>query len=227
MHILAISADFPIRVLAVIGAAALGGLLLAGGIQIISALIFQQKIPHWPLWIVRVLGAIACAWVTALILFNVGGGGQGLLPGDGPGEGTGLTASSKDDSTAPKTTDPGQASKPDLGQIAQSRKLEIEILGDAHLKRRLKTESPDPEKRYRIAGQKELLTQDQVRKLILARRGQEPPLELLVLVLAKDSPDRRGPFVASLERWAADLEENGKPWLLVSITTTSDFDLLD
>jgi hypothetical protein len=211
---LAFSADLPVRVLAVIGAFAAGALLIAGCCQVFAKLMFGQKLPQWPLWILRVLGGVACGWLVALWLFGGGGGGIGGVGGDSLGSGT-SSANDKDESAAKKAEKKDGKEKSEDPPGAPNETLTVEVLGDEPLKKLAKG---DTSKRYRVVGEQGLRSLEEVRNLIRTRRDKGPPLRRLEVVLYLDSPDRQGSQVASLVEWANDLEEKGKRWLRVDFS---------
>src|SRR5262245_49980831 len=74
--------ETPVKVLAVIGAAVLGGLGLGLLVRPLIKALRAQNVPYWPLRGVRLGGALVAGWLVALWLFGAGGGGIG-----GPGGG--------------------------------------------------------------------------------------------------------------------------------------------
>jgi hypothetical protein len=207
--LLAYSADLPIRVLAVIGAGALGAFVIAGVIQIAVKAMFGQKLPPWPVWGLRALGGIACLWIAGLWLFGGGGGGIGGTGGTGVG-GSGWPREKEKERTSIEKSDKekekdgkGKADKP----AGEMETIRVEVLGDAPLKKLAKGANFDMSKRYRLAGDMNLRTLDEVQKVIRNRREEKPPLKQLEVVLYLDSPERGRPQVASLVEWANDLDE--------------------
>src|SRR5436189_272771 len=80
-------ASGPVKILAVIGAAAVGALGLGWLTQAIVRLSAGQQMPPWLVWTVRGLGGVACGWLAALWLFSSGGDGIGGPGGSGTGAG--------------------------------------------------------------------------------------------------------------------------------------------
>jgi hypothetical protein len=215
----------PLKILALIGAAALGGMLLGWIAALITRTYFAQSIPPRMAWFIRTLGAATCGLIAWWILFHGGGSGiggpGGWWPG-GSGEGT-KDASPKDDSKKDEKKDKekekekaksGKDDK-DRSKVPAGESLSVEVLGDRTLSE-AKGKEFDPDKRYRVQGTKELLTLKEVRQMIVKRRGAEPPLRLLEIVLDDDSPARNRPQVADLEQWAKELPE-GKQRLRVRV----------
>jgi hypothetical protein len=203
----AFNSELPAHVLAVIGAAAVGAFLVGWLAQVAASLLFGQKVPRWPLWIVRALGGVCAGWLVALWLFGGGGGGLGGEGGfglGGPGKGKEQTAATSDGEKKEKkeaVTPPGEGDT-----------LRIEVLGDAPLKQIAKAGTFDAARRYRVAGERDLRTLDEVKELIRRRKESLARLEIVVY---RDSPARDRPQVAELVGWARDLENGGKGRLKV------------
>jgi hypothetical protein len=209
------ASDMPVKLLAVLGAAAAGGFFVTAGMQFFVKATFGQKVPPWPTWAVRILSAVLFGWMVTRWLFR-GEGGTGFF-----GSGTGTGTSSENDKAYPgsKKADKKDAKdKADEPPVTASETITVEVLGDEPLRKLAKSETFDGGKRYRVAGQPGLRSLEEVRKLVLGRRDAKPPLKRLELVLYLDSPDRQGAQVASLVEWANDLEEKGKKWLRVDLS---------
>jgi hypothetical protein len=84
-----------LRVLAVVGGAAVGGFGAGLITQGLSRLLTTRPVPRVPLLIIRLLGAVVCGWLVFLLVFGGGlgglggGGGWSLFGGGGPGGGSG------------------------------------------------------------------------------------------------------------------------------------------
>ena len=87
----AIGGDLPIKVLAVIGVFAVGGFLGGMGVSVAAKIAFNQKLPNWLAWTMRLLIGLVVGWVAWLVLFGTGGGGLG-----GSGWGFGGGSNGKD-----------------------------------------------------------------------------------------------------------------------------------
>jgi len=72
-----------VRILAIAGGGAIGGLLVGWLTQVICRLLTTKAVPRGPLNIVRLLGAIAAGWLVALLMVP-GLGGLGGGGGKGP-----------------------------------------------------------------------------------------------------------------------------------------------
>src|SRR5579859_1975149 len=87
----ALSSDWPVKILATVGGAFLGALVIGWLVRLIAKLVFVQQVPRTPLNIVRGVGGVACGLIVWTILGpSLGPGkGPGEGPGKGPGEGSG------------------------------------------------------------------------------------------------------------------------------------------
>src|SRR5436305_7925867 len=82
-----LTAEDLIRVLAIIGGAAIGAFVTGFLTQAIVRGYTGQKVPRWVVWTLRVLGGFAMGWLVYLIVYGHGGslfGGFG--GGGGPGK---------------------------------------------------------------------------------------------------------------------------------------------
>src|SRR3984957_10852487 len=102
--------DFPIRVLAVLGSAAIGAFATGGLLRLAGRLTMTRgKLPVWIPRTLRGLGAIVLGWLAALWMFGSGLGGFGGPGGCGLGPGSGIangtTLGTSDSSLTPKEED--------------------------------------------------------------------------------------------------------------------------
>jgi hypothetical protein len=207
----------PVKVLAVVGAGAVGALGVGGLVQVFVKLAFAQQVPRWPMWGIRGLGGVASAWLVYLWLFGSGSGGLGR-PGGwfGGGRGDGADKSAKvepraKDKESKKEEEKDKDKDKGKGEAPPEQTLKVEVLGNDTLKKLAGSGSADLDKRYRIPGEARLYTLEEVRKLVKDRRQGTPPLKRLVVIVYNDSPDRNRPQVADLVDWARDLDpERGK-----------------
>ena len=110
----AIGNDLPVKILAVIGAFTLGGVLGGWAVALTAKFAFNQKVPNWLAWTMRLLTGLVAGWVAWLWLFGAGGGGFG---GSGVGLGGGGNDKDKDRATEKsvkdaRTPDPEETPKP-------------------------------------------------------------------------------------------------------------------
>jgi hypothetical protein len=202
--------DLPIRVLAVLGAAAIGAFGTGGLLRLAGRLTMTRgKLPVWIPRILRTLGAVALGWLAALWMFGsgLGGfggpGGWGLGPGSGIGNGT--TLGTGDASLAPKEDDKEKKKVSEAGPepAAASESLRIEILGPEAILRLDSGKGGDAERRYRLdAGTgTRLMTMAELKDFLRARQQTDPPLRQVILVLYRDSPERHTAAVDDLRHW--------------------------
>jgi hypothetical protein len=205
------SVDVLVRILAVAGAAALGGVLLGLLTQLLVRATTTRKLPPWPLNTVRVLGAVASGWLVALWLFGGGGLGIGGSGGWGLGSGTGRGESDKNLAAKDKGgKDKGGKGTDSAPPVAPDESLRVEVLGDPALMR-IAGAGFDARHCYRIIGADggKLLTLEEVKGALKQRQRQSPPLRRLVLVLYTDSPEKKVGRVEDLKAWADDLVVRG------------------
>lgn len=219
----AIGGDLPVKLLAVIGAFTLGGLLGGWAVSLTAKFAFNQRVPNWLAWTMRLLIGFVAGWVAWLCLFGNGGGGFG---GSGWGLGGGGDGTSKDkDRPAEKSTkdakkpDPDETPKPkepdpkekkDGPGVGSGETIRVEVLGDGPLGKLAGEAKVNLEKRYRLADSPTTLrTFGEIKGLILERRSQTPPLGKLIVIIYSDSPDRSSSPVKRLVDWAKDLDDTG------------------
>jgi hypothetical protein len=179
----------PVRILAVVGGAAVGALLIGFLANVLARMASTRKLPDWARNIVRVLGAVASGWVTALMLFGGGGPGAGGAGGWGIGSNTGKAS--------PNNTD--------TQMVSDKEKVVVEILGPDPLKR---LGIQDPERCYRVMvdGESKELSLHDVKKVILERLRREPSLRQIDIVQFRDSPADGVKYVSDLKTWTEDLK---------------------
>jgi hypothetical protein len=214
----AAASDLPVHLLAVIGAFTVGGFLGGWGVALAAKLAFNQKLPNWLSWAMRLLCGLVAGWLVWMWLFGPGGGGGGgggWWPGgtgtsgekDKGSDKTGKPDKTPDPITPPKDKEPDNTGKPDGPGIGSGEAIRVEVLGNGPLEKLSRGGKMDPEKRYRIADASTTLrTFAEIKKLILERRSQTPPLRKLDVVIYLDSPDQASSPVKGLVEWARDIE---------------------
>jgi hypothetical protein len=193
-----------VKGLAVLGGAALGGLLAGLLVQLVVRLTTTKSMPRLPLQIIRVLGAIAAGFVVYLFLFGPGGGGFGGpggwgLGGGNGGNGTATGRSTEQGPSTDRAASTGKSEPP--SDTAKSRPTEgstvrVELLSGGRVR---------GERWYRVEGRAEPLTLAELRDALRAQLKATPPLEKIVIVIYKDSPDVSTFPVRELKELAADL----------------------
>jgi hypothetical protein len=191
----------PVNLLAVIGGAVVGGLLVGLFTQLLVRVLTTRKMPRWALNTVRLAGAVAAGWLVALWVFGGGGLGFGGPGGWGFGQGSGSGTSTTNGARPPDTRPPQE--HPGDGPSAAAETVRVEVLGNAPLEKL----SADTDHRYRVEDKdgRKLLTLAEVKDYIRERQKREPPLRHVALVVYKDSPAKDKPQVTDLAAWAADL----------------------
>jgi hypothetical protein len=182
-----------VNVLAVAGGFFLGAWLSGWLLQRLTRLLTPKKVYPAALWVIRLAGGVAAAWLVALFVFGTGGGwGFGGPGGGGLGEGPGSqpgTAEHNDTGTS-KTVGPGPEEK--LPPVAE-KTLRVEVLGGGlSQQQRLNGQF------YRLDREDKLQALPAVLEQIDRRKAGTPPLEKVEIVLYKDSPDRNTPAVEEL-----------------------------
>jgi hypothetical protein len=191
--------DWLMRGLAVIGAAALGGIGAGLIVQLAARLTTTQQAPRPIVRLMRILGAITCGLLVAFALFHAGGpggGGSGSGGGQDAGQGEHTVNTGKD-------TPPKELPKSEMpAGLTELRIVVVQGMDGRH---------------YRIEGNAQAYTLKEVQAQITQRRAQQPPLEKLEIVLYEDSPDQNTRIVQQLKELAQDngltpkiSEPNGK-----------------
>jgi hypothetical protein len=177
----------PQTVLAIVGGAALGGLLTGFVVRMIVKATTAQNMPRGLQNLFRVLGGVIAGWVVALFVLGTGGGGAG----EGPGE--------KDKGTFVSKDTPAQ--KDQTRGPERRGTLSVEVLNNEEIQAALGEQALDSGRYYRIKGtdSKDLLTLDEVKDKI---KEEKPPLKRLNVVTGPGRPGRQVPRVNELASWA-------------------------
>lgn len=185
------------KLLAVIGGAVMGALLVGLLTQLLTRAFTAQKLPRWSQLTVRLLGAVLGGWLVAL--WVLGGGGAGF----GFGSGSGQTEGQKTGEVGNKDRDAKHAGN--VWKAPVSEIMRIEVLNKNTL-----SESDSQAKRwYRIEMIEglQLQTFAEIKQAIKNRQQENPPLLRIEIVLYKDSPDKQLPVVSDLQTWARELND--------------------
>jgi hypothetical protein len=219
-----VDANLLVKVLAAVGGAALGALLIGWLVQLIAKLAFAQKVRGWPLAIVRTVGGVACGLLVWSLL------GPSLGPGKGPGQGAGKGPGEGNRTEQPSDNGTSRGSDTNTSANTQTKgqTLVVEVLGDDPLREIARKQGVVfdslRERRYRIVegGKKVLKTRQEVEKIIKERRQSESdPLVALTIKVYKDSP-ARDTWVVPLEQSAAKLGTREKPLKVTQEIEASD-----
>lgn len=185
-----------IKLLAVIGGAVLGGLLLGVVAQLLIKLTTRKPAPRFAKNLVRVLGGVAVGLLVYAFVFGTGGGGLGGL-GWGLGGGTGSTGHGSASHSGPEGTHQGRPQSAPATQPERAQVLTIEMLGGARVK---------DNRFYLIEGEKEPANLDEVHKTLKQRLQAQPPLKAIDIIIRPDSVSERDPAVNKLRQLAEQLE---------------------
>ena len=98
------TASLLVKMLAIVGGAALGAVAAGLLIQALARLLGGQKVPRGGLIVIRLLGAVTAGWLVALLVLGGSGSGMGgtggwslFGTGDGKGAAEKADAKTKDD----------------------------------------------------------------------------------------------------------------------------------
>lgn len=181
--------------LAVIGGAALGGLLCGLIVQLLGRALFHRALPKPALKVIRLLGGLALGLLVWLWVFGEGGmggmGGSGGYWPFGAKGGSGIativeaTTKQKTSATAPSSA------RPDF--------LRVEMLGGDRYK--------GDERFYLIEGEKTPRTLSELTEALQALRDKKPNLKKLEIVIYdKGSVAEGHEAVRALQQRARDLD---------------------
>jgi hypothetical protein len=209
--------DDLIRILAIVGGAAVGGFVTGFLTQAIVRGYTGQQVPPWVVWTLRVLGAAALGYLVYLVVYSQGNGLFGGFGGGGEGKDGGGKGGPRETTpvvTAPKDGKPGDKDS-SISAVSKKETLHIQVLGDEPLQKLVKAnriKSADPERCFRVEEDdtETMRTLDEVKKYIRQRLAEEPPLKRIELVLYKDSPQENAGPVSALKKYADDLTLPGR-----------------
>jgi hypothetical protein len=175
--------DWVVRLLAVVGGAALGGFGIGFLVRLAGRFLGARTVPRTMLNLVRLLAAVVAGWVVWLLVFGTGGAGiggpGGSSIGGAPGSGKG---------TAP---DAARAPQPEPAERAGGT-LPIVILGGTQVREG---------RFYEVPGEKEPLTLSALKE-VLKTRQQAGNLRRIEIVIYGSSVYKESEAVTALEDWA-------------------------
>jgi hypothetical protein len=200
-----------VKFLAVLGGAVVGGFLVGFLCSLMARALSGQKMNAWALRIVRILGAIISGWIMWWFIFGPGGG-FGWPGGPGTGPGTNHTGTGKDGPTQPKQ-DKDQPPVKDKGETpaGSADPLRIEVLSDK-IVNELDPKALAAKRWFAVLteNKRELRNLEELKKEIVARREQKPPLKQILITIYQDSPDESTPRVNDLTNWIREKQEAAK-----------------
>ncbi len=182
-----------VKLLAVVGGAALGVLIVGLVLRFCGWWLGAGKGPRTLVWLLRALGGVAGGWLVWLMLTAPGGsglfgGGGSLFGGRGTGPDSGREAVS-----AP--TQP--AERPSTGRAASTTgaAVSVTMLGGKRVV---------GSRFYLLEGAGEPLTLDELKQAVKERRQRNPELRVIEIKIYQDSVSSSHPAVTDLEQWAMD-----------------------
>jgi len=203
-----------VKVLAVLGGAALLGWLAGWIANKLTRLTTTKPMPPWGLRCMRALGAVLGGYLVFIFVF---GGGGGVGGGGGFGFGQGKDHGRTGDKPPPeekkdKDPPPEQKDKPKPGPVGDPL-LKVTVLDEDVLKDLTGSDKPNRERRYRIEGEstKDLKTLDELRAELLSRKKKTPKLKVEVVLYQDSAPE----FSQEVKRLVEDFlvrEDMFKAW---------------
>lgn len=184
-----------VRLLAVAGAAAIGGLFVGYVGRRIGRLVARRDMPRPPLQALRLVGALAFGWVVWLMVFSPGreglfGGGGSLFGGRGAGDQE-AAAPAPNVQTAQR---PGARPEPVLPRPTPTapETVRIMLLGGPRVQ---------DGRYYVIEGETQPRTLTEVKRMVKERQDKAG-VRGIELLIYENSVARNHPAVRDLERWA-------------------------
>ena len=182
-----------VKLLAVVGGAALGALVVGLVLRFCGWWLGANKGPRRLAWLLRGLGGVAGGWLVWLMLTAPGGsglfgGGGSLFGGRGTGPDTGREAASAPTQPAEKPSSARAATTP-------GATVSVTMLGGQRVV---------GGRFYLLEGAKEPLTLDELKRAVKERRQQNPELWVIEIKIYQDSVSGNHPAVKDLEQWAMD-----------------------
>jgi hypothetical protein len=192
-----------VRVLAVAGGAAVGGLLAGAIVGLLVRKVARRQPPPAVRTFFRLLGGLAGGLAVGVLLFTRFGGDGGWFGGGG---GTGPSKGGLA-STHASVHSPDAASDKSPAQPTQPapKSVRVVMLGGDLVRNGAA---------YRVDGEPQARTLADVRHVIEQRMAADPPITALDIVVYDNSVARESAPVDVLERWA---RQNG---LTVNVITT-------
>lgn len=181
-----------VRLMAVAGAAAVGGLFVGFVGRRIGRTVARRDMPRPPLQALRLVGALAGGWVMWLLVFAPGwdgliGGGGSLFGGRGAGD---------QEAAAPapnvRTAHQPAAAEPPQAVPAASQTVRITLLGGPRVQ----------ESRYYVVeGETQPRTLIEVKRIVKERQ-EKAGVRGIELLIYENSVARNHAAVRDLEQWA-------------------------
>jgi hypothetical protein len=172
--------DTFVRLLAVVGGAALGAAVVGFVVRFLGRFLGAKTIPRRPLMVLRALAAVACGWLVWLLVFGTGGFGLGGSGGLGRGGESQQRNDGANDTHLASIT----------GAVAPSRALAIVMLGGNRVKN---------ERFYVFPGEKTPKSLIEIKELV--RQRQPNGLGQVEIMIYDNSVAKDHAAVTALEEW--------------------------
>jgi len=180
--------EWTVKVLAVVGGGAIGGLVVGAFVRRLGKWLIFRDVPRPVLVLFRGLGGVAAGLAVWAMVSSPGGsgwfGGGGSIFGGKGGE-----AGADKPTTGASSTAPGL---PLTTEPSRGRTLRIVMLGGTRVV---------GDRFYQIEGQKDARTLTELRKLVKDQQ-QTADLRNIELLIYDNSVARNHPAVRTLEKWA-------------------------
>jgi hypothetical protein len=180
-----------LKILAVVGAAALGALVVGFVVRLAARAVSTREVPRPVMTTLRILGAVAAGLAVWLWVFSPagpegwGGGGGGWWPFGKSGTGTGTGTGSASGEQRPPATSPAPTQRHDTLSVTMRGG------GDAESKQEF----------YVLEGDKPR-TLKELGEVILQRRQHNPELKFIKIVTTDESVADNHGAVRQLKDWA-------------------------
>jgi hypothetical protein len=190
-----------LKILGVLGGAAVGGLVSSWLFRLAVRLAFRRKVPRPAVLLVQALGALALGLAVWLWVYGTAGwgpGGGGLF---GLGTGPGTAGDTKGKGETPKDVPPseeaakGKAAAKPAPPKTEAATWRIQMLGGPRVQE---------QRFYVLEGQIAPQTLAELRQRITERQKQSPPLQGIEIVIYENSVAPNHRAVRDLEKWARE-----------------------
>lgn len=197
----------PVLLLATLGGAAAGAIGSGLVAQLMTRWLTLKKLPPLPTAMARGAGGLALGLLTALWVWQGGGGSGGPAgPGGIGGSGTGETKSepaTPPAGVADETRDKDKTSLDNADPPSPESVLRLEVLGNDDVRKQGGQQAVDQKRYYRVEGETDLKNMEDLRKLIQKRR-EKSPLQALYVETRENDPAEKAARSGQLRTLAAD-----------------------
>ena len=200
----------PVLLLATLGGAAVGAFGSGLIAKLMTRWLTMKKLPPLPTAVARGVGGVALGLLTALWVWQ-GGGGTGGPSGPGGMGGTGTSETKPEADKAPANVadvaqDKDKTAPDDVNPPSPENVLRLEVLTDEAVRKQGGEQAIEQQRYYRVEGEKGLKNKAELRELIEKRRADKTPLQRLDVVTRQDSPDETAPRTEQVRALAHDFD---------------------